>query len=255
MSIDPRLMERRKTVAEDNAKRNVTRLLKFIAVLVVVGGIVWVAFSPWLSVSQVTTTGVVASDTHSLIVENGVTAGTPMIRLSASDVERALLDDPWVAEATVGLHWPDVVSVEVVERTPVAWVEDGQGWARRAVDGVALPSPDTPDDDMARIQMPHLSGEAGTTASADLLAALEFVEALPARLRAGTVLTTDQDEIWASVMSYQVRLGRGVDMTQKALVLDALIRKGIPEGSTVVLIAATNPSTSIDDSADPEDES
>jgi hypothetical protein len=27
MSIDPRLIERRKTVAEDNAKRNVSRLL------------------------------------------------------------------------------------------------------------------------------------------------------------------------------------------------------------------------------------
>ncbi|MGH3650364.1 MAG: hypothetical protein ACRDU9_06595, partial [Acidimicrobiia bacterium] len=104
MSIDPRLMERRKTVAEDHAKRNVTRLLKFIAVLIFAGGIVWVAFSPWLSVSRVTTTGVAASDTHSLLVEHGVIAGTPMIRISASDVETVLLDDPWVAETTVGLH-------------------------------------------------------------------------------------------------------------------------------------------------------
>ncbi|MGH3650464.1 MAG: cell division protein FtsQ/DivIB, partial [Acidimicrobiia bacterium] len=189
-----------------------------------------------------------------------VIAGTPMIRISASDVETVLLDDPWVAETTVGLHWPDVVSVEVVERTPLAWVQNAKGWTRRAGDAVALPSPDTPDDDLAWIEMPGLADDAATMASVDLLGALEFVEALPVGLRAGTVLRSDEGEIWASVMGHQVRLGRGVDMTEKALALDALLGEGIARGSTVVLIAPTNPAvttaqTSTADSPDTGDDS
>ena len=75
MSIDPRLAERRKSVAEDNAKRNIGRLLRFLGTLAVVGGLVWLALSPFLSVSQVRTAGVASSDTHSTLVSEGVVAG------------------------------------------------------------------------------------------------------------------------------------------------------------------------------------
>jgi hypothetical protein len=241
MSIDPRLIERRKTVAEDQAKKNVSRLLKFLTAVVVVGGGVWLVFSPWLSVSMVATSGIEASDTHATLVEQGVVAGTPMILISAPRVQAALLQDPWVAEAMVRLHWPDEVTVEVVERVPTAWVQTEEGWARRALDGVALPSAPEPDEDLAWIEMPDLA-DSDAAESAELLGALEFVDALAHDLHQGTVLRRHQGELWATVAGYQVRLGREVDMTQKAASLRALLDKDLPEGSTVVLIAPTNPS-------------
>lgn len=240
MSIDPRLIERRKSVAESNAKRSMSRLLKFLAFVVVVGGLLWLAFSPWLSVSQVTTHGIDVSNSHSTLVDHAVVAGTPMILISAAEVEAALMEDPWVAEATVDLAWPDEVEVSVVERTPVAWVETAGGWTRRAVDGVALPSADAPKDGMARIEMPGVADDQART-SGDVLGALEFVESLPEGLRADAVVTRFDGELWATVSGYQVRLGRSTDMTQKALSLDALLDEPIPEGSTLVLIAPTNP--------------
>ena len=62
-----------------------------------------------------------------------------MILIDPARVESRLLEDPWIAAATVSRDWPDLVTVHVEERTPAAWVRTGDGWARRAVDGVALP--------------------------------------------------------------------------------------------------------------------
>lgn len=249
MSIDPRLMERRKTVAEDKAKKNVSRLLKFLFVVVMAGAVVWLIFSPWLSVSMVTTSGIVTSDGHGILAERRVVAGTPMILIGGPRVEEALLADPWIAEATVRLDWPHEVVVEIVEREPVAWALTEQGWARRAADGVALPSAEEPDDEMARIEMPDLD-DAGAEASVELLGALEFVAALPPRLHQGTVVSLRDGELWARVSGYEVRLGRAVDMGEKALSLHALLDVGIPEGSTLNLIAPTNPSYAAPDGAD-----
>ncbi len=242
MSIDPRLMERRKTVAEDRAKENVSRLLKFLLFVVVLGSLVWLAFSPWLSVSQVTTSGIRNSETNSALVEEGVVAGTPMILIGAPAVEERLqlLADPWVAEADVRLEWPDEVTVDIVERVPTAWVRTKGGWARRAVDGVELPSTADPDPEMAWIEMQQVLDE-DVGESVEVLGALEFVESLPNRLHPGTVVRIVDGEVWATVDGFQVRLGRAVDMTEKAVSLDALLGEDIPEGSTLNLIAPTNP--------------
>lgn len=240
MSIDPRLKERRKTVAEDYAKRNVARLLKFLALVLVVGAAVWVVFSPWLSVSQVTTSGVEASTTHSVLADQRVVAGTPMILIDPSHVRQTLLEDPWVAEATVRREWPDEVTVDVTERTPVAWVQTEGGWTRRAIDGVAVPSGTEPSGDMARIEMVTVP-DSEATQSTDLLGALQFVDALPGEHEGGAVVTRTGGEVWATVEGFQVRLGRAVDMTEKALSLDALLEEALPDGSTLVLIAPTNP--------------
>jgi hypothetical protein len=240
MSIDPRLMERRKTVAEDNAKRSINRLLKFLLLIVAAGALVWLLFSPWLSISQVTATGVEQSDTHAVLVDHRVTAGTPMILISAPAVEESLLRDPWVAEAELMLRWPNQVTVDIVERFPVAWARRGDGWTRRAIDGVALPSAEHPDDELPRIDMPGI-GDDEATDSTEMLGALEFVANLDQRYHPGTAITFHEGEIWATVAGFQVRLGRADAMAEKALSLGALLQQDIPEGSTLVLLAPTNP--------------
>ncbi|HXV72427.1 MAG TPA: FtsQ-type POTRA domain-containing protein [Acidimicrobiia bacterium] len=257
MTIDPRLAERRKHVAEDKAKQNMGRLLKFLTVVLVVGSLVWLALSPWLSISQVDSTGISVSTGHAVLVERGVIAGTPMIQVSESGTESALMSDPWIESADVDKHWPDRVTVTVVERVPVAWTNTESGWTRRAVDGVALPSGPEPDEEMAWVDMPHLAAAAAETAP-EMLGALQFIEALPADLQRGAVVTSNEGELWAFVAGYQVRLGRGVEMREKALSLDALLDRDIPEGSLLNVIAPTHPSylapgaASGDDDAPPQ---
>ncbi|MGB8361992.1 MAG: FtsQ-type POTRA domain-containing protein [Acidimicrobiia bacterium] len=240
MSIEPRLVERRRVVAETRAKRNVARLLKFMTFVAVVSSIVWLFFSPWLSIGEVETTGVSVSGTNTILADQGVVAGTPMIMIRAGSTEQALLQDPWVAEADVQVRWPNRVIVTVVERAPVAWTETSGGWTRRALDGVALPSAPEPDDELPRIELPEITDESAPTASV-LIGALEFVANLPSRRQTGTVVTTNEGELWATVNGYQVRLGRPVEMREKALSLDALLQEDLVEGSVLVMVAPTNP--------------
>jgi len=243
MSIDPRLMERRKAVAEDNAKRSVGRLLRFLIFLTVIAAIVWLVLSPWLSVSQVRTAGISRSGANAILVEHGVVAGTPMVMLRAGAVEEDLLDDPWISDARVYLNWPNEVNVGVVERVPVAWVQTANGWARRSVDGAALPGGNDPDDSLPQVILPSVNS---VDVSIDplLLGSVEFYDALPPSLWSSSVVRLNSGELWATVQGYDVRLGRPVEMAAKAKTLVVMLEESIPEGAVIVLIAPTNPAIS-----------
>ncbi len=243
MAIDPRLIDRRREVAEDRARRNVTRLVRFLVVLAVIGAVVWLFLSPLLSVKAVSTTGILASDANARLAERGVVVGRPMILIDAGVVAETLEQDPWVGEARVEKDWPNRVRVTIVERVPVAWVETAEGWDRRAVDGVVLPVSDGPDETMPKLVFPGVSAvDAGE--SPMVLGALEFVDALTPELRTGATMRVEENgELWATVSGYEVRLGRPTEMTGKALSLQALIAQTPAPGSTLVLIAPTNPAT------------
>ena len=255
MTIDPRLAERRRVVAEDRARRNIGRLLKFIVIVSVIGAVVWLALSPALSVKEVWTAGIVQSSTHAVLSGEGVRAGTPMVLIRASRIEEALLEDPWIAQATVELDWPGTVIVRVVERTPVAWVETRGGWARRALDGVALPSPRAPDGSLGWVRLPDVIENEASSAP-EVLGAIEFIAALPAELGSEATVREEGDgEIWAQVGGYQIRLGRPVEMTAKALSLTALLREKPDLGSILTLVAPSHPAvTPAGFSTGPEEE-
>jgi hypothetical protein len=241
MTIDPRLAERRREVAEDRARRNVGRLIKFLVAATLAGALVWLFLSPWLSVASVTTTGVAASTAAAILTEQGVVEGTPMIMIRPGDVEAALETDPWVRESDVELDWPQTVLVRVEERAPTAWVETDEGWGLYAIDGVRLITGPEPDPAMPWIQIGGVVATAPEPA-AELLGSLEFTANLSEELRPGAKLRTEAGgELWAEVGGYQVRLGRPVEMGEKALSLAALIREQPPAGSTLNLIAPTNP--------------
>jgi len=247
MSIDPRLKERRRVVAEDRARRKIGRLLKLIVALVLGGIVAWILLSPWLSVDEVATTGVVSSKTHGTLANMGVVAGTPMILVQPGKVERALLSDPWVKSATVVRDWPDRLIVRVEERNALAWVETGGGWAHHAIDGVALPSPDNPDNKLAWIQLSDVP-LADSESSRDVLGALEFVAGLPEELRAETTIRRRVNgEFWGRVSGYEVRLGRAVEMDAKARSLTALLAENPPRGSVLIMIAPAHPAVTPDD--------
>lgn len=240
MSIDPRLQERRKAVAEDHAKRNVGRLLKFLIALFAIGALVWLALSPWMSVSQVRTAGISVSDGHQVLTAHRVVAGTPLILLRTDEVEEALRADPWVRDAWVRLEWPDEVIVRVEERIPLAWVETAEGWSRRDIDGVAVPSPAEPDHSLSWVQLSHLP----VIEAADsrlVTGALEFVANLPSHYWETTTVRLEEGELWATVAEYEIRLGRPIEMAAKALSLVALLREEIPQDSILVLVAPTHP--------------
>ena len=241
MRIDPRLAERRRVVAEDRARRKVSRLVKFLVALGFAGAVVWLFLSPLLSIASVTTSGIAASSADTVLVEYDVVEGTPLILIRSNDVESALESDPWVRESVVELDWPTSVVVRVQERVPAAWLETNEGWGLFAVDGVQLGTAPDPDRAMPWIELGAISADE-TESSGAVLGSLEFVATLPKELRAtARVRSEPGGEIWAEVAGFQVRLGRPVDMGAKALSLAALLREKPARGSTLTLIAPTHP--------------
>lgn len=241
MAIDPRLSERRREVAEDRARRNVTRLVRLLVVLILLSALVWLFLSPLLSLDEVVVNGVSASSAHSILADEEIVAGRPLVLIRAEATIEALEEDPWIREADVDLDWPNRATVTIEERVPAAWVETAGGWDRRAVDGVVLPIDGGPDDTMARLEFddiaPDAAGEDPT-----VLGALEFAANLPPELAAKTTVQTREDaELWAVASGYQVRLGRAVEMREKALSLVALLAENPAPGSELILIAPTNP--------------
>jgi cell division protein FtsQ len=240
MTIDPRLADRRRQVAEDRARRNVNRILRLLALVAVVGGLVWLLLSPTFSIETIDVSGVQSSDTRGILVDHNLKVGRPLILIRTGEVRDELLADPWVKTATVALDWPRRVVVDVTERTPIAWVETAGGWARRAVDGVALPGASEPDDTMGHVSLVSVTeGEAPT--SQLVLGALEFIDTLPVALGSAAVVDQRSGELWAVVGGFDVRLGRPVDMSDKALSLATLLEEPLAAGSIINMIAPTNP--------------
>lgn len=239
-SIDPRLADRRKEVAEDRARRNVRRALRVIVALAVIGAIVWLFLSPTLSVSSLEVTGVNESGTIQLLEDADLVLGRPLVLIRSSEVEETLLTDPWVRSADVDVKWPNRVTVDVAERLPIAWAETGGGWARRAVDGVELPGGDEPDDTMARVVLPGVADQE-VADSTMLLGALEFVASLPPSIGRDVEIEERDGELWASIGGHEVRLGRPAEMEAKARTLTALLGEELAPGSQINLLAPTNP--------------
>lgn len=240
MTIDPRLADRRRDVAEDRARRNVNRILRFLAVIAIVGGVTWLMLSPTFSVESVEVSGVQSSDTGAVLAANRVVLGRPLILIRTEAVEEELLGDPWVKEASVELEWPRRVVVTVSERSPLAWVETAGGWHRRAVDGIPLPGESLPDDTMGQIRLPSVSSDDAAVAPL-VLGALEFIDTLPVALGSNAVVDERSGELWALVGGFEVRLGRPVAMADKALSLATLLQEPLVEGSVINMIAPTNP--------------
>lgn len=238
--MDRRLAERRRRVAEDRARSNLSRLLRLLLVLGFVAGLVWFAQSPYLSVASIDVIGGEEVDVESVLVDHGVVEGRPMLVLDVEGAESDLLDDPWVEEAGVARDWPNGVVVEIVERRPEAIVELSDGWWLVASGGVLLEEVGEADPGLPTIDLADRgSEEAGD--DLELEGAVEFLSALPDEYRAGSHVSGGPEGLEATVAGFPVRLGRPFDMEEKAVVTAAVIAGGVEEGSTITVVAPASP--------------
>jgi cell division protein FtsQ len=112
-------------VQPQNGRRRI--ILIALVTAVVVAGSLWViAFSPMLGAKTITVRG-----THLLTVQQvrgaaAVKQGRPLVRLDRGAIARRVEALPEVASATVRTTYPSTVTVTVVERVPLGFVESGQ---------------------------------------------------------------------------------------------------------------------------------
>ncbi len=231
--MDDRFAERREAVAEARARRSLRRTLRVLLIAAVVAGLVYLVQSPVLSVDEIQVDGVSRSDTLATLGSFGIALGEPLAYLDIAEARQAIADDPWVQSVDLQRSWPTTVRVSIEERRPVA-IADG---AMVSVDGVILPG--AVDPDLPSIVF-DVSAVDGRYTEVEVLGALEFLEALGAD-GAGSAIGPGEDGLVALVGGYRVRLGRPVDMAQKARALISVLAQSPPEGSEITLLAPQRP--------------
>ena len=236
--VDPRLAERRRTVAENDARKRLRRIFWTLALIFLAGTIAWIAQSPWFSIAHVALSGVRESDTPQILEAAGVVEGTPLIAVRTGQVEELLEADPWVVEATVRRVIPDAIEVEITERKPLAWIQNGTRWAAVADDLTVLRYDLEPNGPVMIFDL--ATGERGFR-DPRVSGGLDFLIGLSDEIRPRASLREHNGELWAQVADLSVRLGQPTEMSQKAAALAAILEEGLPPGSTVNLVAPTRP--------------
>ncbi len=249
-----RFAERRRTVAEDRARRALRRATVVIVFAAAIAGVVYLFHSPLLSVRALEVDGAVNVAVEPVLARHGIAEGEPLIWTDVDGARTEISQDPWVESVTVERDWPVSVQVSVTERRPVAVV----GGAAVAVDGVVLPEASTEG-----LPLLAIDGQAadGRYPQQDIIGGLRFLATLRNDLSSGASVASTPDGLIAVVAGYTVRLGRPVDMEEKARALGPVLDEAPPEGSEITLVAPARPSVlapdavtvpSSDDAEDPE---
>jgi len=208
------------------------RWFTIVGLVVGVGVIILLLLtSPILSVRKVDVEGVVYADPDLVASIVDSVLGEPILTVDLDAAEKKLLTISWVRQARVSMHLPSRVTIEIVERRPIAFFRSVDGFNRvidrdgRVLDVIE----GDPTDYTPMIGTgPNIS--AGQTVEQPFLGAAELINALPADLQARLLSVTVSPEGEVSLAltnDVEVLFGRPDDFQIKLVgVVNEIKRQG-----------------------------
>lgn len=222
---------RRIAIRREEGRR---RLRWFTVLGLGVAGIILVLLlltSPLLSVRKVEVEGVVYANPELVASIVDSIDGEPILTVDLDAAEEKLLMIPWVRQARVSMHLPSRVTIEVVERAPIAFFRSVDGFNRVIDrDGRVLDVIEGDPVDFTPIigTGPNLS--AGQNTEQPFLGAAELINALPSELRSRllTVTVSPEGEVSLALTNdVEVLFGRPDDFQAKLVgVVNEIKRQG-----------------------------
>ncbi len=181
-AIDPRIHARRRAVRRRSSLgRRVTLIA--VVLVVVLCGLAWpLTHSRLLSANALTVYGATHTGDAAVLAAAGLTTHPPMIDVNIASAARRIEALPWIARVQVERNWPDGVVVTVSERTVVAVVADGTGWAELDATGRVLSTVASPPATLPHLVSVGRPGGPGTTL-AGARPSLAVAAALPAAFK------------------------------------------------------------------------
>lgn len=129
---------------EKKKRRKKHLMVRFLAVVAIVLGIVAFLFSPVFNVRQIEVIGNQYYTDEEIINMGGARTGVNLLfHPGKKDIEKKLSEDPYFEKVTVGRKLPATLTIEVKERQQVAAVVYGNGYVVIDVDGLVLRTTDT----------------------------------------------------------------------------------------------------------------
>lgn len=213
-----------------------------LGVLAIAGAIVWTV---WWSPLFALRADEVSVSSDGDLVDLGAArqavepfSGTPLTRLDLGDVEEALRGVTGVFETQVVRAWPHGLSVEIVERVPVAVVADSsRGYLLVDIEGAELAVLPQPPDDLPVVTVPI-----GEDNSRILEAALTAAAALPPDLaiRVEAIRAETEDSVTLFVKNGpRIEWGSAGESALKAEVVGVLLSSGDPLPAVIDVSAPT----------------
>lgn len=181
---DPRLRARRIAVRRAESRRRIKWVVgAVVVVLIGVAGLVLLA-SPLFSIQTVQVEGAVYTDPARLAEVVDGLEGEPILTADLDGAERRLEEIPWVREARIAMHFPDRVSIQIAERSPIAHYRGADGLHRVIdVDGRVLDAIEGVPADYLPIDGSGPNVPPGEFAGTSWRAAAQLANAVPTSLR------------------------------------------------------------------------
>lgn len=222
--------ERRARAARLRARLRIGLIAASIAAALLAGAALY--RSELLTVERVEVEGLVRLRAEDVIGWAEVPTDATLVRFPGEQVEERLLSRAWILEAHVRRDLPDGMLIRIVERTPVALVDDGTATSWLVDSGGMVMGPRGVEEtaalpvirDVERLTV--VPGEvASSTALLNALAVLEGLSPeLRSSIRAVSAPTVDKTALY-TVDDIEVFVGLAEDMGKK----DSLIRRILAE--------------------------
>lgn len=201
------------------------RLGVVTTVVVIVGGLVALGFSPAMSLKHIVVSGGNAAADELVRTRLEPQLGRPLPLVSLAAVDTAMKSIVTVQNYRTQLRPPSTLVVTIVPRTPLAAIQRGSSWAILDVTGVTIGT------SKARpTTLPYVSYSTETAdpeKSPGYLAAAAVLTALPAKLRASVYQVTadSADAVVLHVPAGKVYVFGGSDqLALKVSVLSSLLK-------------------------------
>lgn len=124
-SEDPRIKARRSAVEQAKVRRRTILVGSALCVGVVVFLVYLLLNSALLEARKLEVTGVTGERGRAVEVAAAVPMGDALAFLDTGAISDRVKKLPWIASVSVKTQFPHTVSIELVERNPVAWVRPG----------------------------------------------------------------------------------------------------------------------------------
>lgn len=211
------------------------RITVFTIVGCVVGLAIFVGvgvFSPLMALQEVVVTGTSRVDAKAIIADLQSQIGKPLPLVDTRSVEQALAKQPLVKSYSTQSIPPHRLVVNIVERSPIGYLETPQGFSLVDPAGVSI---EVTEKRVSSVPVIDVKGASAT--SQGFPAAVSVLRALPSSLQGSVdrIIATTTDDVSLVLKKSNVRVvwGSADESSLKSRVLASLMKSYPPSRGTV----------------------
>jgi cell division protein FtsQ len=198
--MDPRISARRTEVTRQQGRRRLRLVGLLAAVVVLIFGAWSLLHSSLFSARAITVVGATHETVTQVEAAAGLSNHPALLNVHAGAAERGIERLPWVASASVSVHWPDGIRIAVTERVPkVVMTAAGGQWAEVSADGRVLADETARPPGLVELAAPKPPATPGSTLPAADQVGLVVAGTLPASFRAQVTEVTVEPAGWVQL--------------------------------------------------------